>query len=243
MAFCGKCGNQVPEGINFCGQCGAPLSSCQSNSAPQSNRTKSTSFLKVILILGVLVVIFLLIVSIVLFTFRKPVANYFRNAIEKNSTATQQESGAEKPPSQQTAGLPSAFVVSDNLWSILGDTSISRYDELTDNCGSFSLNLLPDGRKTSVVVYWSPGKNRTTTGIVFYISSESHLYRQQDFSIASKLIGYQTGKEPFFDDWINKDISSGKPLIKTVGEYSMALGNVEGEDCIYFVKGGLSKTR
>ena len=38
MAFCGKCGQQVNEGVNFCPACGAPMATAANQSAQQEQQ-------------------------------------------------------------------------------------------------------------------------------------------------------------------------------------------------------------
>ena len=41
MAFCGKCGQQVNEGVKFCPACGAPMATTTNQSAQQEQQTQS----------------------------------------------------------------------------------------------------------------------------------------------------------------------------------------------------------
>ena len=84
MAFCMKCGNEVPDGMKFCGSCGAPMDN--DNGASKQNKVKKKSKHILLKIIGIIVLLFILFVVFV---------NIIANIGDDNTDSETTDNGAE----------------------------------------------------------------------------------------------------------------------------------------------------
>ncbi len=57
MAFCTKCGNQLPDGAKFCTGCGTPAGTTAPAAAPATNDVQQNKIFAILAYLGILVLV------------------------------------------------------------------------------------------------------------------------------------------------------------------------------------------
>lgn len=99
MAFCGKCGNELREGANFCPKCGTPVGSTQVISPKKDGKSHwfagfSLLFFTIVFMVGVVAFI----------SNYSTISEYFSGSSE-TQTRQEQETTVERPSVQESAPI------------------------------------------------------------------------------------------------------------------------------------------